>query len=336
MNRQIRLKSRPAGMPTPDNFEIVDVPMPSLRDGDVLRRTTYLSLDPYMRGRMSDAPSYAASVNLHDVMCGHTVSEVVESRSPDFRAGDVVAGYDGWQRYAASNGKDLRQLDPKVVPVSTAIGVLGMPGATAYVGLFDIGQPKPGETVVVSAASGAVGSIVGQLAKIKECRAVGIAGSPDKCRYVVEELGFDACINYKTDDLVPALRAACPNGADIYFENVGGRVFAAMLQVINRGARIPLCGMISEYNVTENPGGPNLRPLLVHRAMIKGFIVSDHYDRFPAFLKEVTPLVREGRIKYREDIIEGLEAAPSALIGLFEGKNFGKMLVRVAQDSTLA
>ena len=335
MNRQIRLKSRPAGMPTPDNFEIVDVPMPSLRDGDVLRRTTYLSLDPYMRGRMSDAPSYAASVNLHDVMCGHTVSEVVESRSPDFRAGDVVAGYDGWQRYAASNGKDLRQLDPKVVPVSTAIGVLGMPGATAYVGLFDIGQPKPGETVVVSAASGAVGSIVGQLAKIKECRAVGIAGSPDKCRYVVEELGFDACINYKTDDLVPALRAACPNGADIYFENVGGRVFAAMLQVINRGARIPLCGMISEYNVTENPGGPNLRPLLVHRAMIKGFIVSDHYDRFPAFLKEVTPLVREGRIKYREDIIEGLEAAPSALIGLFEGKNFGKMLVRVAPDPTL-
>jgi len=334
MNRQIRLKSRPAGMPTPDNFEIVDVPMPSLRDGDVLRRTTYLSLDPYMRGRMSDAPSYAASVNLHDVMCGHTVSEVVESRSPDFRAGDVVAGYDGWQRYAASNGKDLRQLDPKVVPVSTAIGVLGMPGATAYVGLFDIGQPKPGETVVVSAASGAVGSIVGQLAKIKECRAVGIAGSPDKCRYVVEELGFDACINYKTDDLVPALRAACPNGADIYFENVGGRVFAAMLQVINRGARIPLCGMISEYNVTENPGGPNLRPLLVHRAMIKGFIVSDHYDRFPAFLKEVTPLVREGRIKYREDIIEGLEAAPSALIGLFEGKNFGKMLVRVAPDPT--
>ena len=334
MNRQIRLKSRPAGMPTPDNFEIVDVPMPSLRDGDVLRRTTYLSLDPYMRGRMSDAPSYAASVNLHDVMCGHTVSEVVESRSPDFRAGDVVAGYDGWQRYAASNGKDLRKLDPKAVPVSTAIGVLGMPGATAYVGLFDIGQPKPGETVVVSAASGAVGSIVGQLAKIKECRAVGIAGSPDKCRYVVEELGFDACINYKTDDLVPALRAACPNGADIYFENVGGRVFAAMLQVINRGARIPLCGMISEYNVTENPGGPNLRPLLVHRAMIKGFIVSDHVDRFPAFLQEVAPLVRDGRIKYREDIVDGLDAAPSALIGLFEGRNFGKMLVRVSKDPT--
>jgi NADPH-dependent curcumin reductase len=334
MNRQIRLKSRPAGMPTPENFETVDASMPALMDGEVLRRTTYLSLDPYMRGRMGEGPSYAPSVNLHDVMCGHTVSEVVESRNPEFRAGDVVAGYDGWQQYAASNGKDLRKLDPKVVPVSTALGVLGMPGATAYVGLYDIGQPKPGETVVVSAASGAVGSIVGQLAKIKGCRAVGIAGSPTKCQYVVEELGFDACINYKTDDLVPALRAACPNGADIYFENVGGKVFAAMLHVINLGARIPLCGMISEYNATADPGGPNLRALLVHRAMIKGFIVSDHHDRFAAFLREVTPLVRDGRIRYREDIVDGLEAAPGALLGLFAGKNFGKMLVRVAPDPT--
>ena len=318
MNRQIRLKSRPAGMPTADNFETVEAPMPALREGDVLRRTTYLSLDPYMRGRMSEGPSYAACVNLHEVMCGHTVSEVVESRHPDFHAGEIVAGYDGWQQYAASNGKELRKLDPKVVPVSTAIGVLGMPGATAYVGLFDIGQPKAGETVVVSAASGAVGAIVGQLAKIHGCRAVGIAGSPDKCRYVVDELGFDACVNYKTDDLVPALREACPDGADVYFENVGGKVFAAVLKVINRGARIPLCGMISEYNTTSDPGGPNLRPLLVQRAMIKGFIVSDHFDRFPAFLKDVTPLVRNGNIKYREDIIDGLDAAPSALIGLRE------------------
>ena len=334
MNRQIRLKSRPAGMPSPDNFETVDSPMPALQDGDVLRRTTYLSLDPYMRGRMSDAPSYSAPVNLHDVMCGHTVSEVVESRNPAFRAGDMVTGYDGWQQFAVSGGKDLRKLDPTALPVTTAIGVLGMPGATAYVGLIDIGQPKPGETVVVSAACGAVGSIVGQLAKIKGCRAVGIAGSPDKCRYVVEELGFDACINYKTDDLVPALRAACPGGADIYFENVGGKVFAAVLCVINRGARIPLCGMISQYNTTADPGGPNLRALLVQRAMIKGFIVSDHPDRFPAFLQEVTPLVRDGRIKYREHIVDGLEAAPSALIGMFEGRNFGKMLVRVSEDSS--
>jgi NADPH-dependent curcumin reductase len=334
MNRQIRLKSRPAGMPSVDNFETVDAPMPALSDGDVLRRTTYLSLDPYMRGRMSTGPSYAAAVNLGEVMCGHTVSEVVDSRNAAFKPGDVVAGYDGWQQYAVSSGKDLRKLDPAVVPVSTAIGVLGMPGATAYVGLLDIGQPKPGETVVVSAASGAVGSIVGQLAKIKQCRAVGIAGSADKCRYVVDQLGFDACINYKSDDLVPALRSACPQGIDIDFENVGGKVFAAVLRVINRGARIALCGMISEYNATSDTAGPNLRPLLVQRATIKGFIVSDHHDRFPAFLNEVTPLVRDGRIKYREDIVEGLDAAPAALIGLFEGKNFGKMLVRVSPDPT--
>jgi NADPH-dependent curcumin reductase CurA len=334
MNRQIRLKSRPSGMPTVDNFETVDVAMPTAHDGDVLRRTTYLSLDPYMRGRMSDAPSYAAPVNLHEVMGGHTVSEVVESRNPQFTVGDFVAGYDGWQQYASSSGKELRKLNPDVAPISTALGVLGMPGATAYIGLLDIGQPKPGETVVVSAASGAVGSVVGQLAKIKGCRAVGIAGSPEKCRYVVDELGFDACINYKTDDLVPALREACPAGVDVYFENVGGAVFAAVLLVINRGARIPLCGMISQYNATHDPGGPNLRQILTQRAMIKGFIVSDHNDRLPAFLQEVSPLVRDGRIKYREDIVDGIDAAPAALIGLFEGRNFGKMMVRVSPDRT--
>ena len=333
-NRQIRLKSRPAGMPSAGNFEIADAPMPAAGDGAVLRRTIYLSLDPYMRGRMSDAESYAPPVAVGDIMCGHTVSQVVESRNPDFRVGDFVTGYDGWQQFAVSNGKDLRVLDPKSAPISTAIGVLGMPGMTAFVGLMDIGQPKPGETVVVSAASGAVGAIVGQLAKIKGCRAVGVAGSPDKCRYVVDELGFDACVNYKTDDLVPALRAACPGGVDIYFENVGGRLFAAVLRVINRGARIPLCGQISEYNATADPGGPNLRPLLIKRAMIKGFIVSDHPDRAPAFLKECAPLVKAGRLKYREDIVEGLDKAPAALIGLFEGRNFGKMLVRVSADPT--
>jgi NADPH-dependent curcumin reductase CurA len=216
--------------------------------------------------------------------------------------------------------------------MSTAIGVLGMPGMTAFVGLLDFGQPKPGETVVVSAASGAVGSIVGQLAKHKGCRAVGVAGSADKCRYVVDELGFDACVNYKTDDLVPALRAACPKGIDVYFENVGGALFNAVLRNLNTFARIPLCGMISEYNITGNPSGPNLRPLLVHRAMIRGFIVSDHYDRFPAFLQEVTPLVRDGKLKYREDIAEGLDTAPAALIGMFEGRNFGKQLVRVSPE----
>jgi NADPH-dependent curcumin reductase CurA len=334
MNQQIRLKSRPAGEPTAANFEIADAQVPEPKDGDVLRRTVYLSLDPYMRGRMSDAPSYATPVSVGGVMVGHTVSEVVASHNPGFAKGDFVTGYDGWQTYGLSNGKELRKLDPKAVPISTAIGVLGMPGMTAFVGLVDIGRPKPGETVVVSAASGAVGAVVGQLAKIKGCRAVGVAGSPDKCKYVVEELGFDACINYKTDDLVPALKAACPGGVDIYFENVGGPLFAAVLRVLNKGARIPLCGIISEYNATGNPAGPNLRPLLVHRAMIQGFIVSDHPGRAPAFLQEVAPMVMSGRLKFREDIVEGLANAPEAFIGLMTGKNFGKLMVRVSPDPT--
>ena len=259
MNRQIRLKSRPSSLPTPANFEAADAPMPAVRDGEVLRRTIFLSLDPYMRGRMSDAPSYAAPVEIGAVMCGHTVSQVVESRHPDFRRDDIVAGYDGWQAFAASPGKDVRKLDPAVAPISTAIGALGMPGFTAFVGLFDIAQPRTGESVVVSAASGAVGSMVGQLAKTRGCRVVGVAGSGDKCRFVVEELGFDACVNYKTDDLVPALRSACPDGVDVYFDNVGGAVLAAVLRVLNRGARIPLCGTISDYNASEPPSGPNLR-----------------------------------------------------------------------------
>src|SRR5262245_1521086 len=315
MNRQVRLKSRPVGAPSPANFDIVDAPMPVASDPEsVLRRTRYLSLDPYMRGRMSDAPSYSAPVAVGATMVGHTVSEVVESRNPRFSPGDIVAGYDGWQQFAASNGSDLRKLDPGV-PMSAALSVLGMPGMTAFVGLLDIGQPREGETVVVSAASGAVGSIVGQLARIKGCRAVGIAGSADKCRYVVNELGLDACVNYKTEDFRASLKDACPDGVDVYFENVGGAVLTAVLRLLNRGARIPLCGLIAEYNATETAAGPNLRPLLVQRAMIKGFIVSDHNDRAPAFLQEMTPLVRDGRIRYREDIVEGLDAAPTAFIG---------------------
>ena len=333
MNRQVRLKSRPVGAPSVANFDVVDAPMPAFSgDANVLRRTLYLSLDPYMRGRMSDAPSYASPVAIGDPMCGHTVSEIVDSGNPQFKVGDVVAGYDGWQQYAVSSGKELRKLD-RTLPVTTALSVLGMPGMTAYVGLLDIGQPKAGETVVVSAASGAVGSVVGQLARVKGCRAVGIAGSEEKCRYVVDELGFDACINYRAADFKAALRAACPNRVDIYFENVGGAVLEAVMRILNRGARIPLCGLIAEYNATENPHGPNLRPLLVNRAMIKGFIVSDHNDRAPAFLKEMTPLVRDGRIKHREDIVQGLDAAPSAFIGLLEGRNFGKLVVRVSESS---
>ena len=333
INRQIRLKSRPVGSPTAANFDLVDAPMPPVGDG-VLRRTIYLSLDPYMRGRMSDARSYAAPVAVGDVMVGHTVSQVVESKNPDFRAGDFVAGYDGWQQYAVSSGKELRTLDPGAVPISTALSVLGMPGLTAYVGLIDIGKPKAGETVVVSAASGAVGSVVGQLAKVRGCRAVGVAGSDEKCRYVTNELGFDACVNYKSGALSAALAAACPNGIDIDFENVGGAVMSAVLRQLNRGARVPLCGLIAGYNETTDGGGPNLRPLLVSRATIQAFIISDHFDRFPAALQEMTPLVRAGRLKYREDVTEGLDQAPAAFIGLLEGRNFGKALVRVSPDPT--
>ncbi len=332
VNRQIRLRSRPVGAPTAANFDVADAPVPSAGDAGVLRRTIYLSLDPYMRGRMNDAKSYAPPVAVGDVMCGHTVSEVVESGNAAFRPGDFVAGYDGWQQYAVSDGRELRKLDPRAAPISTAIGVLGMPGMTAYVGLIDIGQPKSGETVVVSAASGAVGSVVGQLAAVKGCRAVGIAGSDDKCRYVTEELGFDACVNYKAPNLAAALRTACPNGIDIYFENVGGAVFGAVLRHLNRGARIPLCGLVSEYNATTVERGTSLLPLLVARARLQAFIISDHVDRFGPALQEMAPLVRAGRLKYREDITEGLDAAPDAFIGLLDGRNFGKALVRVSPD----
>jgi NADPH-dependent curcumin reductase CurA len=332
--RQVVLRRRPAGLPAADDFAIVDAPTPVVGDGGVLRRTIYLSLDPYMRGRMSDAESYATPVALGQVMVGHTVSQVVDSKNAAFAPGDFVAGYDGWREMAVSDGSDLRKLDPNAAPISTAVGALGMPGLTAYVGLFDIGQPKAGETVVVSAASGAVGSMVGQLARIKGCRAVGIAGSTEKCKYVTDVLGFDACVNYKAPDFRAALAAACPKGIDIYFENVGGEVLAAVLRRINVGARIPLCGLISDYNAPQLPPGPNLRPLLVKRALVKGFIVSDHQDRAPAFLRECAGWLREGRIRYREDIVEGLEQAPSALLKLFEGTNFGKLLVKVSEDPT--
>jgi NADPH-dependent curcumin reductase CurA len=333
-NRQVLLRSRPVGKPSMENFEIVSTALPSLPPDGVLRRTIYLSLDPYMRGRMSDAPSYATPVAIGQVMVGGTVAQVVDSNNPAFAPGDFVAAYDGWQEFGVSSGKDIRRLDPSIAPISTAQGVLGMPGLTAYVGLLDIGQPKAGETVVVSAASGAVGSVVGQIARIKGCRAVGIAGSQEKCQYVVRDLGFDACVNYKNADFPADLKAACPDLIDVYFENVGGAVLAAVLRLLNLNARIPLCGMISEYNATETPAGPNLRPLLVKRAMIKGFIVSDHSDRMPAFLNEVGTWIREGRLKYREDIVDGLDAAPSALLKLFEGANFGKLLVRVSPDPT--
>jgi NADPH-dependent curcumin reductase CurA len=334
VNRQIVLRSRPVGMPKPGDFELVESPAPTPKDGEVLTRTVYLSLDPYMRGRISGARSYAQSVEPGQVIVGGTVGEVLESKHPGVARGDIVLGYDGWQSHAVSKGSGLRKLDPKQAPISTALGVLGMPGMTAYVGLLDIGRPKAGETVVVSAASGAVGSAVGQIAKIKGARAVGIAGSQDKCDYVVRELGFDACVNYKTGDLPSALKAACPSGIDVYFENVGGDVLRAVMTLLNQNARIPLCGLISEYNATEIGPGPNLRPFLFNRVLLKGFIVSDHLDRMGDFLRECGGWLREGRLKHREDIVAGLEKAPEAFIGLLQGKNFGKLLVRVGEDPT--
>jgi NADPH-dependent curcumin reductase len=334
VTRQIVLRRRPVGLPRPDDFDLVEASAPAPKDGEILCRTIYLSLDPYMRGRISGARSYAASVEPGQVIVGGTVSEVLESRHPGIGRGDIVMGYDGWQSHAVAKGGAVRKLDPTQAPVSTALGVLGMPGMTAYVGLLDIGQPRPGETVVVSAASGAVGSAVGQIAKIKGCRAVGIAGSREKCEYVVRELGFDACVNYKQGDLVAALREACPGGIDVYFENVGGDVLKAVMQCLNQNARIPLCGLISEYNATEPAAGPNLRPLLFNRVLVKGFIVSDHLGRLPEFLRDCGAWVREGRLKYREDVVDGLERAPEAFIGLLQGRNFGKLLVRVGEDPT--
>jgi NADPH-dependent curcumin reductase CurA len=334
VNRQVVLRRRPVGAPKPDDFEIREAPLPSPTDGEIVCRTIYLSLDPYMRGRMEESRSYAPSVALGQPMVGGTVSAVVESRHPALAPGDLVAGSDGWQAYAVAKGGSVRKLDPEAAPISTALGVLGMPGLTAYVGLLDIGRPQPGETVVVSAASGAVGAVVGQIARIKGCRVVGVAGSAEKCAWVVKELGFDACVSHRTDSLVEELRAACPAGIDVYFENVGGPVLDAVLTLINPNARIPLCGLISQYNATERPLGPNLRSVLVNRALIKGFIVSDHAARMGDFLKECTGWIREGRLKYREDVVQGLENAPRAFIGLLEGRNFGKLLVRVGEDPT--
>ena len=334
LNTQVLFKTRPEGMPSEDNFEIVKNAMPEAGDGQVLRRTIYLSVDPYMRGRMSTAKSYAEGAKLGEPMVGSTISEVVESNNPRYRAGDFVLGFDGWQAYAASDVKGLRKLDPTDAPITCAVGVLGMPGLTSYVGLLDIGKPKEGETVVVSAAAGAVGSIAGQIAKIKGCRVVGTAGSDEKCKYVVDELGFDVCINYKTEDLKEALKAACPNGIDIYFDNVGGAVLDAVLKRINVHARIPLIGLISQYNDAKPMPGPNLGSVLANRALIQGMIIFDHVDRMPDFLRDMATWLREGKVRYREDIIQGLENAPRAFIGLLQGENIGKRIVQVSADPT--
>jgi NADPH-dependent curcumin reductase CurA len=329
-NRQILLKSRPEGAPTLGNFELVQGPVPEPGDGEVLMRTRYLSLDPYMRGRMSAAKSYAKPVDVGAPMVGGTIGEIVASRHPKFAVGDIVMGYGGWQDYALSNGAGLRKLDPAAAPVSTALGVLGMPGMTAYVGLSEIGQPKPGETVVVAAASGAVGSVVGQIARIKGCRAVGIAGGPDKCRFVVDELGFDACIDHRAPDFARQLEAACPKGIDVYFENVGGAVQQAVWPLLNDFARVPVCGLIAQYNLTTPFPGPDMFSVLRKRLTLRGFIVSDFAAKQADFLREASEWVGGGKLRYREDVVAGLENAPAAFLGMLAGKNFGKMLVKVS------
>jgi NADPH-dependent curcumin reductase CurA len=331
VNRQIQLKSRPEGAPGLDNFELVERPVPEPGEGEVLMRTLYLSLDPYMRGRMSAAKSYAKPAAVGEPMVGGTVGEIVASRNPKFSVGDIVLGYGGWQEYALSSGTALRKLDPAAAPVSTALGVLGMPGMTAYVGLLEIGQPKPGETVVVAAASGAVGSVVGQIAKIKGCRAVGIAGGADKCRFVTGELGFDACVDHRAPDFARALEAACPKGIDVYFENVGGAVQQTVWPMLNDFARIPVCGLIAQYNSPTPMPGPDMFSVLRKRLMLRGFIVSDFAAKQGDFLREAGEWVRTGRLKYREDVADGLKQAPAAFLGLLQGKNFGKMLVRLAK-----
>ncbi len=338
VNRRIRLHSRPLGAPTAANFRLDNDSIPTPVDGEVLLRTLYLSLDPYMRGRMSDEPSYADPVALGDVMVGGTVSRVEVSRNADFRAGDLVAGYAGWQDYALSNGLGLRGLAHEEAHPSRALGVLGMPGLTGYMGLLDIGRPVPGDTVVVAAASGAVGSVVGQVAKIKGCHVIGIAGGEDKCRYVMDELRFDQCIDHHTDDLPGRLAAACPNGIDVYFESVGGAVFDAVLPLLNPGARVPVCGLISTYNSVAPPPGPDrlgmlMGTLLRKRIRMQGFIVSDDYgDRFSEFSGAMGPWVEDGRVQVSEEIVFGLENAPEAFIGLLNGRNFGKLVMQLAHE----
>ncbi len=336
-NRKIVLASRPVGEPKPDNFRIIEGDIEQPGPGEILLKTLWLSLDPYMRGRMRDAKSYAEPLAVGELMTGGTVSKVIASNNAGFAVGDVVVGYTGWQEYARSNGSGLRKVDPALAPISTALGILGMPGMTAYTGLLKIGKPKPGETLVVAAASGAVGAVVGQIAKLKGCRVVGIAGGPDKVRYLTDELGFDAGIDHRASDFAAQLRAAVPDGIDVYFENVGGHVWDAVFPLLNNYARIPVCGLIADYNHIDEPRGIDrtpalMRAVLAKRLTLQGFIVLDFDAETDNFLRDAGGWLRSGKLKYREDVVEGLERAPEALIGLLKGRNFGKLLVKVAAD----
>ncbi|MEJ8325580.1 NADP-dependent oxidoreductase [Kosakonia sacchari] len=338
-NRRWVLASRPHGAPVADNFRLEEDDIATPGEGQVLLRTVFLSLDPYMRGRMSDAPSYSPPVKIGEVMCGATVSRVVKSQHPDFAEGDWVLGYSGWQDYDISGGEGLVKLGDNPPHPSWSLGILGMPGFTAYMGLLDIGQPKSGETLVVAAATGPVGATVGQIGKIKGCRVVGVAGGSEKCRHAVEVLGFDRCIDHHAEDFAEQLAAACPQGIDIYFENVGGKVFDAVLPLLNTSARIPLCGLVSGYNATDLPAGPDRIPLLMatllkKRIRLQGFIIGQDYGhRIHEFQQEMEQWIRQEIIQYREQLIDGLENAPDAFIGLLEGKNFGKVVVQIGPIS---
>ncbi len=329
-HRRVVLASRPPGEPVESDFRLETVATPTPGAGEVLVRTIYLSLDPYMRGRMRDAASYAAPIGIGETMVGGTVGEVVISNHPALKPGDIVEDRLGWQEYGVSHGSTVRKIDPSIAPISTANGVLGMPGMTAWFGLLEIGQPRPGETVVVSAASGAVGQVVGQLAKRAGARAVGIAGGAKKCAFVRDELGFDACVDYKSGQLTDALKAACPDGVDVYFENVGGVIGDTVTTLMNTWGRIALCGAISQYNATGVEMAPRLPGFFVcRRVTMRGFIVSDFAPKYEPARKLMGGLVRSGAIKYREDIVQGLENAPNAFIGLLRGDNFGKLQVQV-------
>jgi NADPH-dependent curcumin reductase len=333
--RRIVLARRPPGEPAESDFRIEEVPVPEPGPGQFVVRGIYLSLDPYMRGRMRDAKSYSAPVAIGEVMTAGMVGEVVKSNHPGFKVGDIVEDTLGWQEYALGPGRAARKIDPALGPISYSNSVLGMPGMTAYFGLFDVGQPKPGETVVVSAASGAVGQIVGQLAKIAGCRAVGIAGGARKCAYVKDELGLDACVDYKQEkDLAAAVKTVCPEGVDVYFDNVGGPVSDAVLANLNFFARVSLCGSISQYNTTE-PGPRWMGTFVGKRVTARGFIVWDFNAHYGTALRHLGEWLRSGRIKYKEDIVDGgIEKAPAAFIGLLRGENFGKLQVRLGPDPT--
>ena len=333
VNRQFILVARPFGLPKDSDFELVELPLPSLTDGQILLRTHFLSVDPYMRSRISGIRTYADPVNIGQRMVGGTVGEVIESKNPKFQVGEFYEGYWGWQEYFISTEDRLRKLDSSFAPISTALGVLGMPGMTAYFGLLDICNPQPGETVLVSGAAGAVGSLVGQIAKIIGCRAVGIAGSDEKIAWLVHDLGFDSAFNYKTTgNYVEALKKHCPNGIDCYFDNVGGTITDAVFPVLNSKSRISICGQIAQYNATSpEPGPRNFIYLLTKQARAEGFLVYQFADRYPEGIAQMAKWIAEGKLKYREQIVEGFETAPAALIGLFHGDNTGKMLVRVAK-----